>query len=53
VLPFLLGLYLLVVNPGYLAPLITTSIGLLILAVISMLMLVGFFWIRRLIAIDV
>jgi tight adherence protein B len=52
-LPFFLGGYLLVVNPGYLAPLITTSVGLLILAVIAALMLVGFLWIRRLIAIDV
>ena len=53
VLPFLLGGYLLIVNPGYLAPLVTTSVGLLILAVITALMLVGFLWIRRLIAIDV
>jgi tight adherence protein B len=52
-LPFLLAVYFLVVNPSYLAPLITTSVGFVILAVIAFLMLVGFLWIRRLIAIDV
>jgi tight adherence protein B len=52
-LPFLLAGYFLVVNPGYLAPLITTSVGLLLMAVIAFLMIIGFIWIRRLIAIDV
>jgi tight adherence protein B len=52
-LPFVLIGYLLIINPGFLLPLITTPFGLLMLAGAGLLMIVGVFWIRRLIAIDV
>ena len=52
-LPFVLLAYLLLTNPGYLAPLLTNTIGLLMMAGALVLMLVGWIWIRRLINIEV
>ena len=52
-LPFGLLGYLLVFNPTYLAPLLSASIGLLMIAGAVVLMLIGWVWIRRLIKIEV
>jgi tight adherence protein B len=52
-LPFVILGYLLLVNPTYLAPLLTTSLGLMMLGGVTLLMLVGVIWIRRLVNIDV
>jgi tight adherence protein B len=52
-LPFVIVGFLLATNPAYLAPLLTTALGLLMLGVVSGLMIVGVFWIRKMIAIDV
>ena len=52
-LPFGLLAYLLVVNPGYLTPLVTNALGLLMAGGAVLLMLVGWIWIRRLIKIEV
>jgi tight adherence protein B len=52
-LPFVILGYLLLVNPTYLAPLFTNTIGLMMVGGVTFLMLVGVIWIRRLIDIDV
>jgi tight adherence protein B len=52
-LPFGLLGYLLLVNPAYLAPLLTTTIGLFMIGGAVLLMLLGWVWIRRLIKIEV
>ena len=52
-LPFALLAYLVLTNPGYLAPLLGNSFGLLMMAGAVVLMLVGWVWIRRLIKIEV
>jgi tight adherence protein B len=52
-LPFVILGYLILVNPIYLAPLLTTSLGLMMVGGVTLLMLVGVIWIRRLINIDV
>ena len=53
VLPFLIAGYLLMVNPKYLANLTETSIGALAIGVAGFLMIVGYFWMRRIVKIDV
>jgi tight adherence protein B len=52
-LPFVIIGYLILVSPTYLAPLFTNPLGLMMVGGVSLLMLVGVFWIRRLIDIDV
>jgi tight adherence protein B len=52
-LPFVILGYLMVINPTYLAPLLTSSLGLMMLGGVTLLMIVGVIWIRRLIDIDV
>jgi tight adherence protein B len=52
-LPFLIGLVMLVVNPGYLKPLFTEAVGLLMVAVAGALMLVGFVWLRKVVRVEV
>jgi tight adherence protein B len=52
-LPFLLLGYMLIQNPAYLAPLITTSFGLVLSAGGVALMVIGVFWMSRMIKIDV
>jgi tight adherence protein B len=42
-----------VTNPGYLTPLLTNMLGWIMLGIVSVLMLIGVLWIRKLIAIDV
>ena len=52
-LPFVLLLYLFVVNPTYLTPLITSVIGWFMIGGALILMVVGVLWMSRLIKIDV
>jgi tight adherence protein B len=52
-LPFVILGFLLVTNPAYLTPLLTNMLGWVMLAFVSVLMLVGVLWIRKMIAIDV
>ncbi|MEN8239840.1 MAG: type II secretion system F family protein, partial [Actinomycetota bacterium] len=47
VLPFALAVVLLIVNPGYLNPLVTTEIGRAFVGVGLVLMLIGLLWMRR------
>jgi tight adherence protein B len=53
VLPFLILGYMLVVSPGYLAPLLEWSFGKLVLAAGGVLMLVGWVWMRKIVRLDV
>ena len=52
-LPFVIIGYLLLVSPAYLAPLLTNVLGWIMLGGVSVLMLIGIIWIRKMIAIDV
>ncbi len=47
VLPILLFLALLVVNPAFLKPLFTTTVGLMMLAGSAVLMIFGVFWLKK------
>jgi tight adherence protein B len=52
-LPFVILAFLLLTNPAYLMPLLTNVLGWIMLGMVSVLMLIGIFWIRKMIAIDV
>jgi tight adherence protein B len=52
-LPFVILGFLLVTNPGYLTPLLTNMLGWIMLGIVTVLMLIGVLWIRKMIAIDV
>jgi len=52
-LPFLIGLYVFKVNPGYMSLLFSTTMGLLMLGVASFLMLSGILIMRKMVRIDV
>lgn len=52
-LPFLLGGYLAAFKPNYLRPLYSTGQGVLLLIVGSILLLLGSFWLSRLVKIEV
>lgn len=52
-LPFVILGFLLITNPAYLAPLLTNVLGWIMLGLVSVLMVVGVFWIRKMIKIDV
>jgi tight adherence protein B len=52
-LPFVMGGYLLLTNPNYLVPLYTTVKGQLMVGGSSVLMVLGFFWMRKIIRIEV
>ncbi|MFN2518339.1 MAG: type II secretion system F family protein, partial [Jatrophihabitantaceae bacterium] len=52
-LPFLLAGYLLAFKPGYLDPLVTTGVGLVMLIVGCLLLTLGSFWLSRLVKIEV
>ena len=45
--------YLAVANPTYLTPLVTTPIGLVMLTVMTVLLLVGIFWMKKLVKVEV
>jgi len=46
-------LYLMVANPTYLKPLISTSIGYIMLGVMAVLLVVGIVWMKKLVKVDV
>jgi tight adherence protein B len=52
-LPFVLGGYFLLFNPNYMHPLFTTAIGLVLLVSGAVLLVIGSFWITRLVKIEV
>jgi len=52
-LPLLFALYLVLVRPEYLKPLVTDPIGLLLLGVGAMLLVVGVMWLRKAIQVEV
>lgn len=52
-LPFAIGTYISVVNPGYLGLLFTRALGVAMVVVASLLMVGGFFWMRKIVKIDV
>jgi tight adherence protein B len=51
-MPFILALIIQVVSPGYLSPLFTEKIGLIMLGVAGVLMVVGFLIIRSMLNLD-
>jgi tight adherence protein B len=51
-LPFVIVGYLLLVNRSYLAPLWENSFGRLAVFGASLLMIVGFFWMRKIVRLD-
>lgn len=51
-IPFIVGLFMRLINPDYLAPLIETGLGAAMLAGAVGFMAVGFVWIRKLIRIE-
>jgi tight adherence protein B len=52
-IPVLLFGFLLVVNPNYLEPLLTNPIGVVALVVAGLLLVMGIFWLRRLVDVEV
>ena len=52
-LPVLFGVYLLISNPEYLAPLISDVLGWIMLGVGAVLMLVGTLWMRKIVNVEV
>jgi tight adherence protein B len=52
-LPFVIGAVLLVIRRGYLSPLIHQGIGIALLAVGAVLLVLGSFWLSRLVKIKV
>jgi tight adherence protein B len=53
VLPFLIGSYIMVVNPSYGQTLTGTKLGLMMLGGGGLLMIVGYVWMRRIVRLDV
>jgi len=45
--------YLLISNPNYLEPLISTVIGYILLGVMAVLLTVGIFWMKKLVKVEV
>jgi tight adherence protein B len=52
-MPFVIALYMTLVNPEYIGLLFTTGIGIALTIVASCLMIAGIFWMRKIIDIDV
>ncbi len=52
-IPILFALFLVLVRPTYLEPLYTTAIGLLLLGFGLLMLLVGIFWLRRVVQVEV
>lgn len=53
ILPFALAGVMFFVNPGYLGALFNSTMGLTMLGVAGVLMLIGIFWLKKIITIDV
>ncbi|HVF20998.1 MAG TPA: type II secretion system F family protein [Mycobacteriales bacterium] len=52
-LPPLFGMYLLLVNPTYIKPLFTDPIGLVMLAFMGVLLVIGVLWMRKAVRVEV
>jgi tight adherence protein B len=52
-LPIVLGIYMFFVNNEYMMLLFTRTIGLILVGIVSLLMLAGIFWMRKMIKIEV
>ena len=52
-LPVAFGLYLLLTRPDYLSPLITDPIGWILLGAMVILMVVGSFWMKKVVTVEV
>jgi len=52
-LPLGFALYLLITNPTYLSPLVTEPLGLMMLVVGAVLMIIGAFWLRKIVDVEV
>jgi tight adherence protein B len=52
-LPFLIGVAIAVINPGYMNALFTDPLGRIALLGVTVLMAVGFFWMKKTVEIDV
>ena len=52
ILPFVIGGIVAIINRGYLAPLVATTMGYIMVAIAVVLMVVGIFWIRVIIRVD-
>ncbi|MGH2749419.1 MAG: type II secretion system F family protein [Actinomycetota bacterium] len=53
VLPIIVTLYMSQVNPDYIGLLFNTGVGVLLLGAASVLLVTGYFWMRRIVKIDV
>jgi tight adherence protein B len=53
ILPCVIALYMFAVNPKYISLLVTTQLGLMMLAVAGTLLVVGILWMRKIVNIDV
>ena len=53
VLPFVIAIYMFAVNPKYIMLLVTTKLGLIMLATAGTLLVVGILWMRKIVKIDV
>ena len=52
-LPFLVGLFVVWRNPGYLEPLVTTVMGWVMIAIAVVLYVIGIIWLRNLVKMEV
>jgi tight adherence protein B len=52
-LPVLLGLYLVTVRGDYIRPLYTDPLGIVMLVALAVLFVIGFFWLRRTVRVEV
>jgi len=53
VLPVVFALYLILVRPDYISPLFNTRLGLILLAIGSVLLVIGGFWMSKLVRVEV
>jgi tight adherence protein B len=52
-MPFAIGLYMFAVNPDYIGLLFSTRVGIIMLIVASFLLIVGAYWMKKIVDIDV
>ena len=52
-MPFIFGLYLLLVRRDYITPLYTDPIGIFLLVVLAVQLTVGGFWLRKVVKVEV
>jgi tight adherence protein B len=52
-MPFAIGFYVYITNPGYIGLLFTTKIGILMLSGAGLLLVTGVFWMKKIVDIDV